>query len=261
MCNKQYIRKDAYDKHVLLCATINRKHNNKFNQNNKINQELIEKSYEPSNKELFIMLTNLNSKYDKLMNDYSVLKSYVDTLKNKIDIIDYLNSECHYNLSIFEFINNININPDDLQYIFENGYLNGITSILLKYIDFKILEDINIPIKAFTRKHQVCYINISTMDNQNDNLNDNQNDNIKYKWVILDYNNLYKLFNIINSKILNAFTLWNKNAIETMDYDKYSELYPIYMKKILGVTNNSTSSLQISIKNKIYNHIKTDIKI
>ena len=51
------------------------------------------------------------------MNDYSVLKSYVDI--SKIDIIDYLNSECHYNLSV-EFISNININPDDLQYIFEN---------------------------------------------------------------------------------------------------------------------------------------------
>lgn len=256
-CNKQYIRKDAYDKHVLLCATINRTHNNKFNQNNKINQELKENSYEPSNKELFIMLTNLNSKYDKLMNDYSVLKSYVDTLKNKINIIDYLNSECCSDLSIFQFINNININIDHLQVIFENGYLNGITSILLKYIDLQILENINIPIKAFTRKHQVCYINISSIDN----LNDNQNHDIKYKWVILDYDNLYKLFNIINSKILNTFTVWNKNAIETMDYDKYSELYPIYMKKILGVTNNSTSTLQISIKNKIYNHIKTDMKI
>ena len=77
----------------------------------------------------------------------------------------------------------------------------------------------------------------------------------------MDYDNLYNLFNIINSKILNTFTIWNKNAVETMDYDKYSELYPIYMKKILGVNNNSTSTLQISIKNKIYNHIKTDMKI
>ena len=134
MCNKQYIRKDAYDKHILLCATINRTHNNKFNQNNKINQELKENSYEPSNKELFIMLTNLNSKYDKLMNDYSVLKIYVDTLKNKINIIDCLNSECCSDLSIFQFINNININMDDLQVVFENGYLNGITNILLKYM-------------------------------------------------------------------------------------------------------------------------------
>ena len=166
-------------------------------------QELKENSYEPSNKELFIMLTNLNSKYDKLMNDYSVLKSYVDTLKNKINIIDYLNSECCSDLSIFQFINNININIDHLQVIFENGYLNGITSILLKYIDLQILENINIPIKAFTRKHQVCYINISSIDN----LNDNQNHDIKYKWVILDYDNLYKLFNIINSKILNTFTV------------------------------------------------------
>ena len=292
-CYKEYIRKDAYDKHILICATINRTHNNKFNQNNKIKQEFKENSYEPSNKELFIMLTNLNLKYDKLMNDYSTLKNYVDTIKNKTNIIEYLNTHCYSNLSIFQFIYNININLNDLQLLFENGYLNGITNILIKYIDSQILQNINIPIKAFTRKHQVCYINISSHDNSNDdnsnddnsnhdnssddnynddnynddnynddNYNDdNSNDDNKYKWVVLDHDNLYKLFNIINSKILNTFTIWNTNAIKTMDYDKYSELYPIYMKKILGVSNDSTTTLQISIKNKIYNHIKNEMKI
>ena len=277
-CYKEYIRKDAYDKHILICATINRTHNNKFNQNNKIKQEFKENSYEPSNKELFIMLTNLNLKYDKLMNDYSTLKNYVDTIKNKTNIIEYLNTHCYSNLSIFQFIYNININLNDLQLLFENGYLNGITNILIKYIDSQILQNINIPIKAFTRKHQVCYINISSHDNSNDdnsnddnsnddnsnddNSNDdNSNDDNKYKWVLLDHDNLYKLFNIINSKILNTFTIWNTNAIKTMDYDKYSELYPIYMKKILGVSNDSTTTLQISIKNKIYNHIKNEMKI
>lgn len=286
ICNKQYVRKDAYNKHILLCATINRTYNNKFNYKNKLQQETSENNYEPSNKELFIMLTNLNSKYNKLMDDYSTLKNYIDNLKNKTNILDYLNSNCQSDISIFQFINNINIDIQNLELIFKNGYLNGVYNILIEYFEKQTMDNIDIPIKAFTRKNNVCYINIYSDNNIDNNLNDNNlndnnlndnnlndnnindnnlNDNnsqsFNYKWIILDQDNLHKLFNILNSKILNIFTIWNKNAIKNMDYDKYSELYPVYMKKILGITNDSSFNLQITIKNKLYNYIKTEIKI
>ena len=64
-CGKMYIRKKAYMQHILMCEIS--KHGRMEASNN---------DYIPSNKELYQIIINLNDKYERLREDYDVLKTY-----------------------------------------------------------------------------------------------------------------------------------------------------------------------------------------
>ena len=234
-CNKIYLRKYAYNNHLTKCKFYKSRIN--------IIQEdsLKETNINISNSTLFEMLIDLTNKYDKLENDYNELKKFVIINKKKIDILSYLNNNFDFKeFDYYDFINSIIIKEKELEIIFKNDYVDGIINLILNK---KLELNNNIPLKCFNIKEGILYIYLKT----------------KNSWSELDNDELCKTIKYFNKNILNEFNIWKEKSENIMNYDDFSEIYILNMKKVLA-GNFKNKNINILIKNKLYKNIKTNIK-
>ena len=73
---------------------------------------------------------------------------------------------------------------------------------------------------------------------------------------IIDLITFIKYF---DKKILNLFLKWKIEAQEKMNYDKFSDIYILNMKKVLG-QNFEKKDKKTIIKNKLYKYLKINLK-
>lgn len=262
ICNKKYIRKNAFDKHILLC---------KF-EHEKSNFDKAYKAPNISNEKLYLLLVDLNNKYDKLEKDYDELKKYVIMKKKKIDILEYLNNNFidDYSDDFYDFIkyitdsamnvgyyqNKSKISEESdrdfsnvyLNYIFELNFINGIVKILTEII-YNEREKKNIPIKVFNQKDAI-YILIT-------------DESCFKKWVLMD-NVQFKEFIIkIHKKIINLFSIWQKSVEYKIKDEHFNNIYLDNMKKMLGQSRTGCGShgdTYLTIKNKLQKNICENFK-
>lgn len=262
ICCKKYLRKNAFDKHILLCRF----------EHEKCNFDKTYKTPNISNEKLYLLLVDLNNKYDKLQKDYDELKKYVIIKKKKIDILEYLNSNYidDYNIDFDNFIdyitnslmnigyyqNKSNISKENdrdfsnlyLNYIFDLNFINGIVKILTD-IFLSEREKKNIPIKVFNQKDAI-YILI-------------KDDNGSKKWILMD-NIQFKEFIIkIHKKIINLFSIWQKSVNYKLKDDHFNIIYLENMKKMLGQSKigcGSHGDINLTIKNKLQKNIAENFR-
>jgi len=242
-CNKIYIRKSAYNNHLAKCKFHNFCRTN--NETANINENVSLESMSTNNESLFKMLIMLHNKYEKLEKDYDLLKSYVYNTKKKIDIIAYLNENYkpENNINFLNFTNSINITDHDLELIFKHDYIDGIVNIIIGAIELLRNHDNILPLKAFNHKEYVLYIY----------------DGVLETWKIMEIIDLITFIKYFDKKILNLFLKWKIEAQEKMNYDKFSDIYILNMKKVLG-QNFEKKDKKTIIKNKLYKHLKINLK-
>lgn len=229
-CNKQYIRQSALNNHILTCKFNRFCNNHNFTINNLSNENICK------------LLIDLHNKYEKLEKDYHEIKKFVNITKKKIDILDYLNDKYRYLTFDFnDFINQYNISLEELDIIFNKNYIDGFIQIFIKNVQYLKNKDITIPIKAFSNKEGILYIYSKDLQ----------------QWKILDDENLCKFISNIDKLILKLFLKWKIEKETTMDAEQFSNIYPIYMKKILATNYNNKN---YTIKNKLFNYFKINIK-
>ena len=280
-CNKTYIRKSAYNNHLITCKlcrfasdcgnnksvnNINFANSNSEHANNEsvtsdfvnsgsvnnanssaINIDSLKKDLNIHN--LFAMVIMLYNKYEKLESEYTELKKYVAITKNKINILDYLNENfkhdymnmCSGGNNITKFIDELVIGEDQLQKIFKYDYVDGIFNIICEYIDVLNVKGSLLPIKCFNTKENILYI----FDGQ--------------FWIIMDDIYLRKFIKSFDKKILTRFVEWKKNAEKTIDTEIFGEIYIQNMKKVVG-GNYEKKNPALMIKNKLYKHLKIDLQ-
>lgn len=241
-CGKIYIRKKAYTQHILMCEISNQRKNNDKNTDSEKN---IIDIHVPSNKELYQIIINLNDKYERLREDYDILKRYVDTRRRKIDILEWLNNNCILDIgndftSIFM---NMQLSMKHLNMVFENDYINGIADILSQLGDC---------LRAFTHRDGIFYI-------YDKNINSTTNNNNNITWRIMENSEFDRLIRTIDNKLLFMFKEWHLKTEKTIDEDKFSELYIKNLKKIMGGNFKSYEKTN-KIKNRLYKSIKMEIK-
>lgn len=242
-CNKSYIRKSAFNNHLAKCKF------NKFCRTTNINEDEDEnislESMSTSNDSLFKMLIMLHNKYEKLEKDYDLLKNHVYNTKKKIDIIAYLNENYKPkdNFDFLKFTTNITITNNELELIFKHDYIDGILNIIINSIETLSKEHNILPLKAFNHKEYILYIY----------------DNNSESWKIMINDDLINFIKYFNKKILNLFLTWKLEAEKKMDYDKFTEIYVLNMKKVLGGNFEKKDKANI-IKNKLYKHLKINLK-
>ena len=73
---------------------------------------------------------------------------------------------------------------------------------------------------------------------------------------IIDLITFIKYF---DKKILNLFLKWKIEAQAKMNYDKFSDIYILNMKKVLG-QNFEKKDKKTIIKNKLYKYLKINFK-
>ena len=248
-CNKNYVRKSAYNNHLLTCkfaklsTTCRYKTKPETIPLESLSLESLSKDVNIHS--LFTMVIMLHNKYEKLESEYNELKKYVCVVKNKINILDYLNQNfkrehmsCGEN-NINNFIANLVIGEEHLQKIFKHDYVDGIFNIICEYIDRLNITGMVIPIKCFSTKENVLYI----FDGQ--------------LWTIMD--DMQKFIKSFDKKILTLFVEWKKCAEKTIDPEIFGEIYIQNMKKVIG-GNYDKKNPYAMIKNRLYKHLKIDLK-
>lgn len=294
ICNKKYVRKNAFDRHYLLCKFEN---DNKIIKSNEF--KLLDSSlntcdtnlksldFNISNKKLYLLIIDLSNKYNKLQTDYDELKKYVVQKKKKLNIIEYLNENCIIDYITFDdLINNIIFNELDsnnvdltngrdynnmyLNYIFENNFINGIIKIISQII-INQREKKKIGVKVFDQKDEM-YICIDKTSEFNQNLDEDMNNNTNIcgnindcdkKWIIIDYINFKKFIIKIHKKLINLFTIWQNSVKYKIKDEHFNNIYIENMKKILGQSKvgcGSHGDIYLTIKHKLQKALSENIK-
>ena len=241
-CNKRYIMKSAYNNHLIRCklANFSSKYDNTMkNESLGLSIDSLKQNMNINN--LFAIVIMLYNKYEKMEADYNDLKKYIAIVKNKINNVDYLNQHYSSGLAISQFLDSIIFNQETLNKIFKYDYVDGIFNILIDTIECLNSQHMLIPIKCFSNKENVLYMFDGSV------------------WSIMDDINLRKFIKYFDKKILTQFVLWKTDAEKLFDTDTFGEIYIQNMKKVIG-GNFEKKNPVLMIKNRLYKHLKVDLK-
>ena len=209
------------------------------------NLEKITLDKKPTLDEMYKIIINLNSKYEKLQQDHNNLKQYV--IKNKKqgiekprDILATLNKDIKDLVCFIDFIKNIEISLEDLDIIFKNQYVEGITDIIVE----KIHRSRTKSLLAFIEKPLTLYIYTKTQS----------------KWNTISFEDIDQILKIMNNKILIIFKEWQIETEKKMDTDKFNELYVQNLRAIIGGNLNNFDK-NTKIKNSLYKKLKENCTV
>ena len=173
--------------------------------------------------EIILELTNKNKLLEEKVDK---LTKFINYKNNNLNYIDILKNNYSNIIPFYDFINSINIENEQIDIIFKNKIIDGITKILKI-----ILSDHNIPIKSFKQTPNILFV-----------FNEN--------WCIMNNDLITILLSNTCKKILNIIIEWqNNNDISNNDY--LSELYITNLNKIMSFDYNNKNNINI-IKKKIY---------
>ena len=250
-CQKSYMRKYPFYNHKLICELAHKKKTTNDCDYKLINNGTGIDGKVPSNTELFEFILTLYDKYETLQKDYTVLKSFINNAKQKLNIIDWLNNNCVVtDYGFNDVFMKATITKEHLVMVFEHDYINGIFAILNDLIENNPCAGNTI--KSFVQKENTIYI-LAQCDNCESG---NGKGLIWKKMTNEEFDDLIKY---ITCKLLLLFQAWNDEVEETMKPDKYTELYIKNLKCLFG-GNFRSCDKNVRIKNKLYRVIRENLK-
>ena len=191
----------------------------------------------PSQKKMYKMLIDLTIKYNKLEEKVNEVHQYVVKKVKKIDIIEYLNKNITPPIYFSNIQSLININDDDIHYLFNNTVLNTISNLLTRALNGETA------LLGFIQKQNTIYHYTE--------------DNI---WTIIPREKLIKFFDTIQTRILTALNEWKNKNKELLDNDSSKcIIYNNTTIKLLTPDFKKESTLNKYI-NMLYSVIKKDMK-
>ena len=155
-CSKRYVRRNAFQHHILICRLSK--------QDTKNYQARVEKDAlltVPTQQQLYTLIIDLNTKYERLQSDYHELKRYVDNRRRKIDILEWLNENCSINENVTAsgLFLNISLLDQDIEHVFELDYVKGVADIIIRFISDRYPDSkAECPLRGFMQKDGVLYV-------------------------------------------------------------------------------------------------------
>ena len=199
-CGKGYKTRVNLDKHVILCELIHKsskKHgSNKNSDLNEIGDDL------PSPKKMYQMLLELGYKYSKLEEKMEEVNKFIVKKKQKINVVEWLNSNITPSLVFENLIDQIKINDSDIEFLFENNFLDMINGVLSRFV---YNGESSVPLFAFSQKANVFYAFVNLNNNNNNNNNNLCDDKCCGIWSELSKDQLMKFLMLIQMKVSKAF--------------------------------------------------------
>ena len=120
---------------------------------------------------------------------------------------------CNYISSQFNHYN--------LQLVFKNDYVLGVSQIIIDFIEkIKLQNKYHLPLYAFNHKNGILYIY----------------DNTNFSWTQMTEKYFNILIKEINKKLLSLFLIWKDYNENQFIDDQFSEIYVLNMKKLLEIT-------------------------
>jgi len=232
-CGKNYKSKTNLNKHLILCELL-------YNSKNRKSKE--DEIEIPSQRKLYMMLLELGNKFKNLEEKVDEINKWVVKKKKKINIIEWLNTNLTPIIKFNQLFEKILINDKDIEYLFENSFLDTLNSIFSKCI-YELSENEK-PIFAFIQKPNTFYIY----------------ENEDVKWVELTKEILIKFLNKIYMKFNRIFCDWKKNReTEIRMDDNLSIRCDKTTIKLMDISFKQESTLS-KVKTMMYTQMKTDMK-
>jgi len=150
-CNKGYSSRNGLWKHKTKCILINTV------------QDIV---IGPSDKDLIMMLIKENSELKGMMmkviengtqnNTTNNTTTHTNSHNKAFNLNFFLNETCKEAMNIGEFVDSIKMELCDLERVGEKGYIEGITSIIVK--NLKALDVTKRPVHCTDKKRETIYI-------------------------------------------------------------------------------------------------------
>lgn len=259
-CGKSYKTRLNLDKHLILCEIAYKSKKTKHSKDNSLycNENDDEA---PSQKMLYKIILELSLKCNKLETKVNEMSKYITKKKQKINILDYLNSENYSNYNkpelLFENITDIVcVEQSDIEILFHNSFIHTLIHILSKIItpntatnsgDDESSGNKILPIAAFTQKINTIYVYTNDSNTQIPS------------WMIISKDKLVRLLNIIQFKMSKALSEWRKKNIQLLnENDSQSILYDKTFSKLME-PDFKTDTIYNKYYNNIYNKFKTEL--
>jgi hypothetical protein len=156
LCGKEYKHYASLYRHKMKCVSYNDNFEKTF-QEKELIQELIKQ-----NKEFKDIIMEQNQKMMDLAvkattNTNNITNTHTNSHnKNTFNLQFFLNETCKDAMNINDFIESVQLQLKDLEYTGENGYVAGITNVLLR--ELKQLDICKRPIHCSDVKREVFHI-------------------------------------------------------------------------------------------------------
>ena len=246
-CSKRYVRQNAFQHHTLMCRLSR--------QDSKSYQERVDKDAllaVPTQQQLYQLIIDLNSKYERLQSDYHELKRYVDNRRRKIDILEWLNENCSIpeNVTASDLFFNISLIDKDVERVFELDYIKGVADIIIRFINDRYPDSkAECPLRGFMQKDGVLYVYEVVTSEEIETR----------KWQIMTNDLFERFIRVINHRLMILFRDWHRARQTTMDEDRFSEMYIKHLKTVTG-GNFKDSEKTGRIRNLVYRSIRENLK-
>ena len=247
---------------------------NKYNHNINITYDCSDENYDSdemsemseeshSNTDLIVSLLRQNNEFKSFMIDQcnnmqqqtqSLQKQLIEVVKDgkiinnntttnnnqKFNLNFFLNTTCKDAMNMSEFIENMNIDFKDIENIGKQGYVLGMTDMILSRI--KDLDVTKRPLHCTDLKRETMYIK----------------DNDEWSKDTPSNSNLHNMISIVAKQNYGALPLWRQQHPESLDgnHPKYSFCLDM-MKNILGDVGDG----QIRLDNKVIKNLSRHILV
>lgn len=219
-CDKKFHREKNFKKHLVKCSVLNNV--------NLLNADEL----------LFDLLKNLLKTNESLKIRVEKLEKRVikENKKQEIDILEWLNDNKHARLTFKEFIKNIEIDDDTLEYVYINGLLDGIKKVVKDEVIKYKERDEQEPIASFEKKKDTIYVKVET------------------GWKCLSIVELKDILCKLQRKLMVKFK--TENNLEKMTENQIVT----YNKRFMKLCDVKLENRVLELKKNIYNTTKKSYK-
>ena len=239
-CGKNYKKKTNMDKHMLICELIN----DSKKRTNLILKDEDEEDV-PSNRKLYQILLELGNRFNKLEDRMDEINKWVIKKKKKINVIEWLNLNMKPDIKFDNLTEKILINHDDINYLFENSFIETLNNLFSKSIYNQINDsELVNPIFAFVQKTNIFYIY----------------ENREEGWMELSKEKLIKFLNKVHMKLFRIFSEYKRLHSDRLRNDEsFSVLCDKTSVKMMNIDFRQETVLG-KIRSIMYSKMKTDMK-
>jgi ribosomal protein L7/L12 len=236
-CNKQYTRKSAFKRHVVLCEVLH--------QSKRVQQCQEEEETDiPSTKQLYSIIQELAMKCNRMEEKMDIMQKWVDQKKKKINVIEWLMTNRECDIIFTDWVKKIYVDEGDITSLMEKSFVETAINTLKNNI--KKSEDESLPIACFAEKTNKLYIYDKCGDT--------------FQWMKLTSDGFASIVRQIHAKYLKQMCEWRDANRSLMDgSDKVGDVYNKAMLKVMGFDFNKENNLS-KIRAPLYTWLKVEIK-
>ena len=228
ICCKQYKYQSGLSKHKKKCSFANDSKASLQNTDSTLTVTMFNKVVQ-QNKTLMEKLVEM-SRDRKTIN-------YQNCNNKKMTINVFLNEQCKNAMNLTDFVENVKVSLDDLQYTKEHGYVKGISNIFVK--NLQDLDPTKRPIHCTDRKRLQFYIKEEN------------------KWG-KDKNNekIDKTIDSVTVKQIKQLKEWEKEHPNYLQNDRLLHEWHTMIQQIMGGTASEFNKNKEQIKKSLGNQIE-----